>query len=131
MYATELSLFLLFGYLATVAIELPILYLGLSPSHSRSERVQAGFMLTAFTYPVVVLVLPATILPSFGRAAYLLVAETFAPLAEVLFFRFITNQRCWVKPDRDAWTIVAANLLSFALGAAFLSDWLLDTIRSL
>lgn len=131
MSATELGLFLLFGYLATVAIELPVLYLALKATHSRSERLQAGFLLTALTYPIVVLVLPATILPAFGRAAYILVAETFAPLAEVLFFRFVTNQRCWAQPDRDAWTIVVANLLSFAVGAAFLSDWLLAAIRSL
>ena len=131
MNATELSLFLLFGYLATVAIELPVLYFALHANHSRSERLQAGFLLTAFTYPIVVLVMPATILPAFGRVVYLVVAETFAPIAEVLFFRFATNQRCWAKPDRDAWTIVVANLLSFAVGATFLSDWLLATIRSL
>lgn len=43
MRPTEQCLFLFFGYGVTVAVELPILYVGLSTAHTRSERVTVGF----------------------------------------------------------------------------------------
>lgn len=79
-------LFLLVGYAITVALETPILLLGLSPYHPWRRRLFAGLWLTACTYPVVVLVLPPLIAPLWGRVAYLAVAETFAPAAECLLF---------------------------------------------
>jgi hypothetical protein len=117
----EVSLFqllgyLIFGYLMTVAIELPILLVGLGREHSTRVRVAAGFWLTACTYPVVVLVLPPLLWsPPWGsRVLYMVVAETFAPLAECLLFRaaFHTLSR------RDALAILLANLASFATGEA-------------
>ena len=74
--------------------------------------------LTACTYPVVVLILPAIF---FGepRWLYLLVAETFAPVAECLLFwvafrgsevlNLADRVRCFVA-------IVAANIASFGIG---------------
>lgn len=131
MNTESLWQFLALGYAVTVMVELPILYIGLSAQHSQSQRIQAGFLLTAFTYPVVVLVLPAafTLWNNQSRIAYLIVAETYAPVAEVLFFRFLTNQRLLAGPDRDMLVIAAANLCSFLLGEAFLSDWILGIIR--
>ena len=129
MNPSELFLFFLLGYIATVVIEVPVLMTGLASKHSLWEKFMCGLLLTAFTYPIVVLVLPATVLPRWGQIMYLVIAETYAPLAEVLFFRFMTNQQLLAMPDRDAVVITIANLLSFALGAAFLSDWILAAIR--
>jgi hypothetical protein len=96
------------GYLLTVAIETPILLLGLSSQHSPRRKCLASLWLTACTYPVVVLVLPPLAGPH-----YLWVAETFAPLTEVSLF-------LWVFPSvrrlRDAVAIIVANLASFAAG---------------
>lgn len=113
--------FLLQGYLLTVLIELPVLWFGLSPRHSRSTRIAAGFWLTACTYPVVILVLPLTVWRWFGYGVYLLIAETFAPVAEVLLFQLMIHP---VSADqdsgvvRDSAVIVTANLASFLLGMA-------------
>ena len=116
---TSLWQFLVIGYVATVLIETPVLWFGLSRAHSRARRLFAGLWLTACTYPVVVLVFPMC-LEGASRAAYLLVAEVFAPVAECGLFwaAFGTRgDRCsWA---RDAVTITAANLLSFGLGEAW------------
>lgn len=112
--------FLPWGYLATVAVELPVLLVGLSARHTIRDRVLAGFMLTAFTYPLVVCVLPPLIWATCGRGWYLVVAETFAPLAECVLFqaafgRTTDRGSAW----RDAAAIIVANLLSFGLGEAW------------
>lgn len=130
MNANEAWMFLTFGYVATVAIELPILYFGLHAKHSVTQRLSAGFLLTAFTYPMVVLVFPVVTQP-FGRLTYLAVAETFAPIAEVAFFRLLIDQPILSRPDRDAVVITLANILSFVTGEAFLGEWILGIIRSL
>ena len=78
--------FLLTGYLFTIAIETPVLVVGLSRRHPLSHRLFAGAWLTACTYPVVILVLPMLFDPGEQRGLYLAVAETFAPVAECLLF---------------------------------------------
>jgi hypothetical protein len=50
--------FLLRGYLFSIAIETPILLVGLSHVHPFKRKLFAGVWLTACTYPIVVLVLP-------------------------------------------------------------------------
>jgi len=111
----ELWRFLPIGYLATVAIELPVLLIGLSREHPLRRRLLAGLGLTACTYPMVVLVLPA-MLVSQPRWIYLAIAETFAPLAEcALFLAAFRPQRSSI---RDCTVIVVANLLSFGIGEA-------------
>lgn len=125
--AAEMWAFLLQGYLLTVLIELPVLWFGLSPRHSRSTRIAAGFWLTACTYPVVILVLPLTVWRGFGYGVYLLVAETFAPVAEVVLFQWmippVTTESTGHNSGflRDAIAIVAANLASFLLGLGLMS----------
>lgn len=119
--ARELWTFLPLGYALTVAIELPILLVGLSPQHSLWRRIGAGFWLTACTYPIVVLVLPPLIWPRFGQWTYLAVAETFAPAAECLLFWLACRSKSSTTRDasaslRDFSAIVAANLASFLLG---------------
>jgi len=107
---------MLAGYALTVAVETAVLLAGLSRRHPVRVRVFAGAWLTACTYPVVWLVLPP-LLPD--RTAYLLVAETFAPVAECALFR-----AAFVRPlpparratARDLLAVVAANLASFAAG---------------
>lgn len=126
MRAAELWWFLPFGYLFTVAIETPVLLLSLSPRHPTRRRLLSGLWLTACTYPIVVLVLPL-LFGNSSRLAYLVTAETFAPLAECALFWMTFGERdelgrasMW----RDFAAITAANLLSFALGELLnLYDW--------
>ena len=130
MSVAELWWFLIVGYVATVAIELPILIFGLSERTNVAERFKLGFILTGFTYPIVVLVLPVLISIPFGQLPYIVVAETFAPLAEIVCFRMLVKQKLFVGFDRDAFVILAANLCSFLIGWVFLSDLILKTIQS-
>ncbi|MGY8767489.1 MAG: hypothetical protein ACKVH8_03515 [Pirellulales bacterium] len=129
MSTAELWNFLVYGYLLTIAIEIPILLVGLSPRHSLTKRCFAALWLTACTYPIVVLVLPILVWQPWGYITYLIVAETFAPLAECLLFRLIDNDQA---PNllgsriRDAVTIVIANLASFILGY-----WILHQIQGI
>ncbi len=114
----RLWLFLPVGYLATILIETPVLLFGLSPKLSLKHKLLCGIWLTACTYPIVVLVLPAIFLES-SRNLYLLVAETFAPLGECVFFwlafrgRGLLETNDWV---RSFAAIVLANLASFGIG---------------
>lgn len=99
------------GYVLTVALETPVLLLGLAPQHPWRRRLAAAVWLNACSYPVVSLVLPLCVPP----AAYLWVAETFAPVSECLLF--------WAafSPEagrRDVLAIAAANLVSFVVGYA-------------
>ena len=119
----ELWTFLPLGYLLTVAIELPILAVGLSSRHSMKRRIAAGFWLTACTYPIVVLTLPYLVWEPYGHTAYLAIAETFAPAAECLLFWMVylapTPPR--TKTDlRDFAAIVIANVSSFVFGLMIL-----------
>jgi hypothetical protein len=114
----ELWRFLPIGYLFTIAIEIPILFLGLSSHHSKKHRIIAGIWLTASTYPIVTLVLPL-LLVNHSRAIFLLVAEVFAPVAEcILFWLAFGRSSTW----RDFGAIVIANLASFLAGEV-LNAW--------
>jgi hypothetical protein len=114
----ELLRFMPIGYLLTILIETPILLVGLSKKLSFKQRLLCGVWLTACTYPIVVLVLPA-VFHGAERWLYLAVAETFAPAAECLLFwlafrsRVILDTADWV---RSFAAIVVANLASFGLG---------------
>jgi hypothetical protein len=113
----ELWRFLPLGYLFTILIETPILLIGLSRRHPIKRRIFAGVWLTACTYPIVVLVLPLMFVPG-SRAIYLIVAETFAPVAECVLFWLaykseeVERRSMW----RDFVAILIANLASFAAG---------------
>jgi hypothetical protein len=118
MSPLDLWRFLPLGYLFTVAIETPILFFGLSARHSKGRRLFAGFWLTACTYPIVTLVLPL-LLENYSRAAYLTVAEIFAPVAECVLFWLAFGTKTDLKHKsmwRDFGVIVIANLASFLLG---------------
>jgi hypothetical protein len=114
----ELWLFLPFGYLVTILIETPILLLGLPAKLTRHQKLLCGVWLTACTYPIVVLVLPA-IFFGMPRWQYLTVAEIFAPVAECLIFwlafrsKTLFDTSDWI---RSFVAIVIANLASFAAG---------------
>jgi len=119
MEQQELWLFLLYGYVFTVLIEAAVLLPGLSARHTLGRRIFAAVWLNACTYPVVVLVLPNFFDPTYDRTRYLLVAETFAPVAEcTLFWAAFGTREEWWKPSmwRDLAVITAANLASFGLG---------------
>lgn len=115
---SELWFFLPIGYLFTVAIETPVLLIGLSKKLSFRQRFFAGLWLTACTYPIVVLVLPILYSRS-ERRDYLLVAEVFAPVAECALFWLAFRHKqdgSWRATLRNFSVIVIANLLSFACG---------------
>jgi hypothetical protein len=114
----ELWRFLPLGYFLTILIETPILCLGLSRRHPLSRKLLAGVWLTACTYPVVTLVLPLLFAPD-QRVLYLIVAETFAPVAECFLFWLAFGTRD--EPGRrsmwrDFIAITLANLASFGVG---------------
>jgi hypothetical protein len=123
--------FLPIGYLASVAFEGPVLWLGLSPVHSPRRRLFAAFWLTAATYPIVALLLPTVVEPRWGRVAYIAIAETFAPLAECLLFAFAFGEQqarassvAAASMPRDMAAIILANLVSFLVGGWFVDLWL-------
>ena len=107
-------IFLPIGYLLTIAIETPILCLGLSPEHPLSRRLLAGVWLTACTYPIVVLVVPVWFDISEERGMYLLVAESVAHFGECALF-YVTFAPL-KQPWRDMAAVFGANLASFAIG---------------
>jgi hypothetical protein len=118
MSSTELWHFLPLGYLLTILIETPILLVGLSSRHPLRRKLFAGVWLTACTYPIVTLVLPLLFSPE-SRSLYLIVAETFAPVAEcALFWLAFGNKELVGKPSmwRDFLVIIVANLASFGVG---------------
>lgn len=117
---TSLWTFLLIGYVVTVAIETPILIVGLSKKLSLKSRFLSGLWLTGCTYPIVVVVLPVVMMfmQRTPRWQYLIVAEIFAPLAECLLFWIAFRHRGLMGKDwaRCFVAIVVANLVSFGLG---------------
>jgi len=118
MAPSDLWRFLIPGYLLTILIETPVLLIGLSKRHSIKRRLIAGVWLTACTYPIVVLVL-APLFVNTSRAAYLVVAEAFAPVAECMLFWLAYGERKELGKAsmwRDFAAIIIANLASFGLG---------------
>jgi hypothetical protein len=118
MSPNDLWRFLPLGYLLTILIETPILLIGLSRRHSIKRRIFAGVWLTACTYPIVVLVMPLVFVHA-SRAIYLIIAETFAPVAECVLFWLAygrTEELGKSSMWRDFATIVVANLASFGAG---------------
>ncbi len=138
---------MLVGYLVTIAIETAVLVALLSRRHSLRVRLFAGVWLTACTYPVVWLVLP----PWFDadqRWLYLVVAETFAPIAEcaIFWYAFVRphTRSGPPEPPDEAWSptpapqparwetlrdfavITLANLCSFGLGEVLIAAGLFD-----
>ncbi len=114
----ELWRFFPLGYLLTILIETPILLIGLSQRHPSKRRLFAGIWLTACTYPIVVLVFPI-IFAGASRTAYLVVAETFAPVAECALFWLAygeAEQLGKASMWRDFGAIIIANLASFLGG---------------
>ena len=118
MSSSELWRFFPLGYLFSILIETPILIIGLSKRHRIKHRLFAGIWLTACTYPIVVLVMPL-LLANGSRTIYLIVAETFAPVAECILF-WLAYGKSEEVGKRTMWqdfaTIAVANLASFLGG---------------
>ena len=99
-------------------IETPVLLVGLSRKVSFKQKLWCGVWLTACTYPIVILVLPAIFFGQ-SRALYLTIAETFAPVGECfLFWLAFRGKDLLETPDwvRCLIAIIIANLASFAGG---------------
>jgi len=121
-------------YLITIGVETPILLVGLSPRHSYGRRLFCGVWLTACTYPVLWMVLPELFDPGSQQVLYLLVGETFAPVAEcALFWAAFGNADEFAKRSmwRDFITITLANLASFGFGEWMIWMGWTDKLRSL
>jgi hypothetical protein len=94
------------------------LIFGLSPKLSFRQKLLCGVWLTACTYPVVILVLPALLLEH-SKTLYIIVAEIFAPAAECFLFwlafrgKDLFETKDWI---RSFVAIVLANLASFGIG---------------
>lgn len=130
-------LLMLVGYLITVAVEGPVLVALLSRRHVLRVRLFSAVWLSACTYPVVWLVLPPWFDLPAERWRYLLVAETFAPVAEcaIFWYAFIrpiplraaeAGDGVRPAPDRaamwrDCAVIALANLCSFGLGEVLIA----------
>src|SRR2546425_3961110 len=118
MSPSELWHFLPLGYLLSILIETPVLLVGLSKRHSLKRRLLAGLWLTACTYPIVTLVLPLA-LAHRSWTVYLVVAETFAPVAECGLF-WLAFGRDDELGKRSMWrelsALLIANLPSFIIG---------------
>ena len=118
MSPSDLWRFFPLGYLLSILIETPILLIGLSKRHPIRRRLLAGVWLTACTYPIVVLVLPLLFVNT-SRMSYLIVAETFAPVAECVLFWLAYGESAEVG-KRSMWqdlgVIVTANFASFIGG---------------
>ena len=124
MPPSDLWRFLPLGYLLSILIETPILLVGLSRHHSVRRKLFAGVWLTACTYPIVVLVMPLA-LANVSRAIYLVIAETFAPVAECGLFWLAFDREADVGKAsmwRDFTAIIIANLASF-LGGEILNAY--------
>ena len=118
MSSSELWRFFPLGYLFSILIETPILIIGLSKRHSVKRRIFAGIWLTACTYPIVVLVLPL-LFANASRVIYLIIAETFAPVAECILFWLAYGEAEQLGKAlmwQDFAAIVVANLASFLGG---------------
>ncbi len=114
----ELWYFLPVGYLVTILIETPVLLVGLSRKVTIGQRLRCGVWLTACTYPIVVLVLPAIFFDQ-SRSLYLTVAEIFAPVGECFLFWLAFRNRGLLESSdwiRCMIAIVIANLASFGFG---------------
>src|SRR5262249_33517353 len=121
--ATELLTALMFGYSLAVAVETPVLLVGLSPLHPWKHRLFAGLWLTACTYPIVMLVLPTLVYEPQKRWLYVTAAESFAATAECILFwaAFDRGRSNWPNRCRDWTVIVIANLASFVAGEVWRS----------
>jgi hypothetical protein len=107
------------AYLFTIAIETPVLLIGLSPRHSIARRLFCGVWLTACTYPFVWLVFPQFFNMQTQRVPYLIVAETFVPIGECAVFWLAFGERSeWGRRSmwQDLIVITLANLASFGIG---------------
>lgn len=112
----DLWYFLPFGYLLTILIETPVLVAGLPSNVTLKQKLLCGVWLTACTYPIVVLVLPAVFF-GFPRWQYLAVAETFAPAAECLLFWLAYKDPLEGRDLVQSFVAITfANLASFGAG---------------
>ena len=105
-------------YLFTMAVETPVLLIGLSESHPWRRRLACGVWLNACSYPVVFIALPLLIGLE-PRWRYLTVAEIFAPACECTMFALAFHLNSGLSRrarTQDLVTITIANLCSFLLG---------------
>jgi len=102
------------GWALAAPIEAAVLFFGLDSAHPRLVRAIAGPALTACTYPVLVLVVPALIDPAWSFAAYATAGEVSVVAAECALFFLAVGRRA--SAARGALAIVAANAASFVAG---------------
>lgn len=97
-------------FVETVLVELAIAVPLLGASERRTRRVAAVLFAQLASHPVVWFVLPALGLPRFS---YLLLAESWAIVSELLLYRLIFERLSW---SRALGVAAVANAASLAAG---------------
>ena len=105
--------FFLVGLTLTILLEFPFYFYGLEPRRPARQRRLICLLANLVSYPVVIFILPG-FFSSYN--AYLAVAETFAPLSEILWLQVVAGP----VTRREGLAIIAANLFSWLFGS-----WLL------
>ncbi len=103
----------------TVLLEGFVLWFALSRQHAPRVRLLAAVWLSSSTLPLVQFVFPLLSVVGWPRAAWVGLAEVFAPMAECFLFRLLIECSPSGEPRaswRDYGAIVAANLCSFTVG---------------
>jgi hypothetical protein len=98
----ELWWFLPRGYLLTVAVEAPVLLIGLCGRHSIARRLFAGVWLTACTYPVFVLSLSQLLASATSFTLYVVIGEILVAAAECALFWIAFGREPATKSDKSA-----------------------------
>ncbi len=107
------------GYLLTISFETPVLFACLGKRYSAREKLRAGVMLTALSYPFVLFVFPLLWNPYENYPVYISVSEVFAPAFECLCFALLFQRSKTLTGKQrilDYTAIVLANLFSFLSG---------------
>lgn len=107
----------------TIVIEGCVLWFALAPIHKPAVRLLAAVWLSTCTLPLVHFVFPLLEVVGWPRAAWVALAELFAPVAECVLLGLLISTaeragQCISR--RDCGAIVAANLASFGVGELLL-----------
>ena len=107
------------GYLLTISFETPVLFACLGKRYTARQKLIAGVLLTALSYPFVVFVFPLIWNPYENYPVYISVSEVFAPVFECLSFAMLFQRKKTLSKNQrflDYAAIVLANLFSFLSG---------------
>ncbi len=100
-------------------IETPVLFICLGKRYTTKQKLLAGLLLTACSYPFVVFIFPLIWDPYKQFSIYAFVSEAFAPLSECFVFYLLfqrVKQQSQREKVKDYLAVLFANLMSFLSG---------------